>query len=118
MRGLDHLHATLVAHRTGSTRLGLSAYLLWLWGAPACGQRVRHQDGGVLPQEGATEGQLRLTMTVREKAKRADLVQALGQHMQAKPAQEFDRVEGVGAQLPRALGVLEAEGDLAVLESA
>jgi hypothetical protein len=58
-----------------------------------------------------------LAVTIGHKTKVPDLVQALGQNMQAEAAQEFHRVEGLGAQLASSFVVFEAEADLAVLES-
>jgi hypothetical protein len=56
-------------------------------------------------------------MTVRKKAKVANFMQALGQNVKHEPAQEFHRVEGLGAQLASAFVVFEAEGNLTVLQS-
>ena len=58
-----------------------------------------------------------LAVTIGHKTKVPDLVQALGQNMQAEAAQEFHRVEGLGAQLASSLMIFEAEGDVSVLQS-
>ena len=113
---LDEHHASLVAHRTGIAWLERGALAIGLQSVLAWCRRVGHQGIVTLSQEGTAVGELGLAVTISHKTEVPDLVQALGQNMQAEAAQEFHRVEGLGAQLTSSLMIFEAEGYLAVLE--
>ena len=81
--GLDELHATLVAHWTRITRLDPGRLAVGLWRVLVLGPHVGPQSLLALTQQGATLGQLGVAMAVGEEAEVADLMQALGQNMQA-----------------------------------
>ncbi len=77
IRGLNELHATLVAHRTRITGLDPDNLALRFRSARAHRHRVRHQGVGALPQQGATLSQFGFAMPVSKKAKIADFVQGV-----------------------------------------
>ena len=71
---LDERHTTLLAHRTGITGLNPGACAVRLGGVLICCHGVRHHTVSLLPDEGATESELGLAMTVGETAKVANFV--------------------------------------------
>jgi hypothetical protein len=91
---LDEHHATLVAHRTGIAGFDPGTLAIGLWRRLIRCHHVGHQGIVTLSQQGAAVGELGLAVTIGHKTKVPDLVQALGQNMQAEAAQEFHRVEG------------------------